>query len=270
MRDAVYDTKEPSTIDPALLSMPCGRTALSAPPATAFPSLITPASMSPPLDIPFPSEHAMGTLYMTNHVHANTYDRERAINSDATNSDEGSILFPDPSPAARYRPLTTNLPIRTRKSKTAEVTGRYECQSRNKNAEIPDELIFLALQDPSRGCPVNECAYVPTAIGKRGSGQASNLLRHIESHRSKQWVCCGLPLNVAIEKGLRQEGDLPNFYYGGQPMVGGCKHYLSRQDSLVRHLEGKGRDCLTDVLIVERINKEQRASWRELLRQYGK
>ncbi|KZT10017.1 uncharacterized protein LAESUDRAFT_756222 [Laetiporus sulphureus 93-53] len=244
IHDAVCYTKEPSTINPMLLSIPSGKIVQLASPTTAFASCVPSGSISPPIDSKVPSDHAIGTLYATDHTDANTYDRERALKSDATNSDEGSNRtnsFPEPSHAAGYRPLTTNLPFVL-------------------NAEIPEELIVFALQDPSRGCPVDGCAYVPTAIGKRGSGQASNMLRHIESHRPKQWVCCGLPLNVAIEKGLRKEDAPPNFFYGGQPMIGGCVHYLSRKDSLVRHLKGKGRDCLTDISIVEEHIKERRAS----------
>ncbi|KZT10016.1 uncharacterized protein LAESUDRAFT_617276, partial [Laetiporus sulphureus 93-53] len=84
------------------------------------------------------------------------------------------------------------------------------------------------------------CDYVPA------TGRVPDLRRHMNTHRGYvgqgMWVCCGLPVSVALERELWEDGASTVYMYNGLEMVGGCMFSFSRRDALVRHLN-KG-DCV--------------------------
>ncbi|KAI0367527.1 hypothetical protein BV20DRAFT_558797 [Pilatotrama ljubarskyi] len=86
-------------------------------------------------------------------------------------------------------------------------------------------------RDPRNPWKCPYCTYV------QGGNRSPDLERHIKTHNAsgEDWVCCGVPIDVAAEYGITA-GDRPVREYAGQQTVGGCFKGFSRKDALRRHL----------------------------------
>ncbi|OCH85587.1 hypothetical protein OBBRIDRAFT_798009 [Obba rivulosa] len=99
--------------------------------------------------------------------------------------------------------------------------------------------------DVSTGkCPVEGCCYV------QAKGRSPDFKRHLATHTAAlvpdKWICCGLPIQDARERGVHVSRDTVPREYEGIPMVGGCGQRFSRQDALKRHLD-QGKGCIGKV-----------------------
>ena len=68
-----------------------------------------------------------------------------------------------------------------------------------------------------------------------------DLLRHVQAHFGRQWVCCGVPLVEAAKHGINVEGLGADEAYwseeAGHMMIGGCGLMFTRKDAYKRHLK---------------------------------
>ncbi|KAI0358955.1 hypothetical protein OH77DRAFT_1362021, partial [Trametes cingulata] len=96
--------------------------------------------------------------------------------------------------------------------------------------------------DPSNPWECPYCGYAPPGRRK------PDLDRHVRTHTASpdDWVCCGVPLRLAPEYGVRLEGEAEVLEYAGERMVGWCFKGFSRKDALTRHLRN-ARGCVGDV-----------------------
>ena len=131
--------------------------------------------------------------------------------------------YPSPSPEP-YTPVSSEL---------------VACRRRNSPA-----LPSVTTSSNRWECP--HCPYV------QRNRRSPDLKRHIETHtlgaRVAAWVCCGVPVENAVELGLPSElvRDAPLFDFGGVMMVGGCRKVFSRRDALMRHLRKRTGACYGD------------------------
>ena len=68
-----------------------------------------------------------------------------------------------------------------------------------------------------------------------------DLLRHIQAHFERKWVCCGIPLAEAAKSGADVESLKGDKVYwsdqAGRMMTGGCGLMFARKDAYKRHLK---------------------------------
>ncbi|CCM06858.1 uncharacterized protein FIBRA_09164 [Fibroporia radiculosa] len=123
---------------------------------------------------------------------------------------------------------------------------------RNSQIRLSDSdfMIALAVAVDALVCPVPSCGYAPS------DGHRGDLKRHLNIHRAptsrEEWMCCGLPVPPDRACGK----DLHDVYeYKGLLMAGGCQHYFSRKDALVRHLKTRKGRCRGDIRLAERLSQ---------------
>ena len=82
--------------------------------------------------------------------------------------------------------------------------------------------------------------------------RSPDLKRHIATHTraddDASWVCCGVPVIDALERGVPGASMLEeNMYeHNGMFMIGGCRKTFSRKDAYVRHLRREKGKCFGD------------------------
>ncbi|KAI0693508.1 hypothetical protein C8T65DRAFT_585661, partial [Cerioporus squamosus] len=97
-----------------------------------------------------------------------------------------------------------------------------------------------------------KCPHCPHVQRNRRS---PDLRRHIATHTTQQWVCCGVPLLDAKEHGVPLVDGVPAadglgetvWQFEGTVMVGGCRRTFSRRDAYGRHLKREKGRCWGDV-----------------------
>ncbi|TBU37982.1 hypothetical protein BD309DRAFT_1084345 [Dichomitus squalens] len=109
----------------------------------------------------------------------------------------------------------------------------------------------LAAIPPSSFYPTNpwQCPYCEYVQRNR---RTPDLKRHIQTHTRgaavAAWVCCGVPIEDALEAGVPAEvvRAAPIFDFEGVLMIGGCRKTFSRRDALTRHLRNEKGRCFGD------------------------
>ncbi|KAH9917130.1 uncharacterized protein BXZ73DRAFT_53405 [Epithele typhae] len=91
-----------------------------------------------------------------------------------------------------------------------------------------------------------KCPYCPFVQASR---RKPDLRRHVATHTGgsmpPQWLCAGVPLSQAAEKGLDPR-EMDVYSLDGREMLGGCLKAFSRRDALLRHLRATNGRCVGD------------------------
>ncbi|KAM5543627.1 hypothetical protein V8D89_002878 [Ganoderma adspersum] len=190
----------------------------------------TMACISP--DLIYPSAR-YGYNFDDDHSTAASSQPSRALPR-ATRCSASSAPYPTPSPSPS--PRTSTIVVAS--------------QRRNAPARTA-----APVASNTRQCPY--CPYI------QRNRRSPDLKRHVKTHTRRadiaDWVCCGVPVVNAMERGVPagtvQEAQV--FEFDGMLMLGGCRKAFSRRDALKRHLRREKGKCFGDALSLhQRGNRE--------------
>ncbi|KAI0689894.1 hypothetical protein C8T65DRAFT_618614 [Cerioporus squamosus] len=124
------------------------------------------------------------------------------------------------------------------------------CKPRNVQVSVSSSSPSSSSETPAPS-PRNrwQCPHCPHIQQNR---RGPDLRRHIATHtrpvQAPQWVCCGVPVFDAAERGVPEkvlkEGEL--WQFDGIFMIGGCRKTFSRRDAYGRHLRREKGVCFGD------------------------
>jgi hypothetical protein len=147
-----------------------------------------------------------------------------------------------PSPSSSSRAPSSSSSRSFSVSPKTNKRRRLAAGSRNIQA-TPAEMIEMVNSGDPWACPVEQCCWV------QRNCRISDLKRHVKTHsrhsEPADWVCCGIPVNIAHEH-KRDPQTEKTYMYKGKLMLGGCMKTFARRDSLKRHTDNKNSNCIAD------------------------
>ncbi|KAI0670762.1 hypothetical protein C8Q78DRAFT_810271 [Trametes maxima] len=168
--------------------------------------------------------------------------RSRKLSS-ATRSPPQGRVKSRPAPRLSYSPYPSSSTSTSAGESSSTANSR---RPGSRNVQIIDQPPPPRGSWPKTGPDAYKCPYCDhVQTNKRSPDMERHIRSHFRRTAQAQWVCCGLPLDEAMQLG-RGRGDNA-WHFNGVLMVGGCHEDFSRMDALKRHWRNANNSCIGDI-----------------------